>query len=140
MSGKVKNRLYLAVAVLGISALVAEILLDDLLTSSQGSAMIGVGAGLFGFGIAKWCVGRWSEKDPEFMRQSEIEAKDERNQLIRMKSQAICGEILHWMLMAGAWVGIFLDAPLWITILLVGVFLLKTAGDLVLMAYYQRKM
>ena len=42
--------------------------------------------------------------------------------------------------MAGAWVAIFLDAPLWITLSLVGVFLLKTVVDFVFIAYYQRKM
>lgn len=37
------------------------------------------------------------------MKINEIEEKDERNQLIRSKAQAISGEILHWLLMAGAW-------------------------------------
>ena len=74
------------------------------------------------------------------MRQNAIEAKDERNQLIRCKAQSLSGEILHWLLMAGAWLAIFLDAPLWVTLALVGVFLLKTVLDLVLMAYYQRKL
>lgn len=42
------------------------------------------------------------------MKINEIEEKDERNQLIRSKAQAISGEVLHWLLMAGAWVCIFL--------------------------------
>ena len=70
----------------------------------------------------------------------EIEEKDERKQLIRSKAQAISGEILHWLLMAGAWVCIFFDAPLWIVLTLVGAFLLKTILDFILMAYYQHKM
>lgn len=74
------------------------------------------------------------------MKINEIEEKDERNQLIRSKAQAISGEILHWLLMAGAWVCIFFDAPLWIVLTLVGAFLLKTILDFILMAYYQRKM
>lgn len=41
------------------------------------------------------------------MKLNEIEEKDERNQLIRNKAQAISGEILHWLLIAGAWVCIF---------------------------------
>ena len=45
------------------------------------------------------------------MKINEIEEKDERNQLIRSKAQAISGEVLHWLLMAGAWVCIFFDAP-----------------------------
>lgn len=82
----------------------------------------------------------WGEKHPDLMKQSEIEEKDERNQLIRSKAQAISGEILHWLLIAGAWLGIFLDAPFWLTLLLVGVFLLKTILDFALIAYYQKRM
>ena len=74
------------------------------------------------------------------MKLNEIEEKDERNQLIRDKAQAKSGEILHWLLMAGAWIGIFLDAPMWITLLLVGIFLLKTVLDFIFMSYYQKKM
>ena len=64
------------------------------------------------------------------MELNEMEDKDRRNQFIRNKARAISGEILHWLLMAGAWICIFL---------LVGVFLLKTITDLILMAYYQHK-
>ena len=42
--------------------------------------------------------------------------------------------------MAGAWIAIFFDAPLWITLAFVGVFLLKTALDIVFTAYYQKRM
>lgn len=141
MNEKVKTRLYLVIGIVGIAfALAAKFLSQDYLSDSQSGAMIGVGAGLFGFGISKWCFGIWNEKNPELMKQNEIEANDERNQLIRMKAQALCGEILHWLLMVGAWIGIFVNAPLWIILLLVGVFLLKTVLDLILMAYYQRKM
>lgn len=102
--------------------------------------MIGIGAGLFGYGIAKWCVALWGAKNPDLMKINEIEEKDERNQLIRSKAQAISGEILHWLLMAGAWVCIFFDAPIWTVLTLVGAFLLKTILDFILMAYYQHKM
>ena len=69
-----------------------------------------------------------------------IEEKDERNQMIRNKAQAISGKVIHWALMAGAWIAIFFDAPLWITLAFVGVFLLKTALDIVFTAYYQKRM
>ena len=74
------------------------------------------------------------------MELNEMEDKDRRNQFIRNKARAISGEILHWLLMAGAWVCIFFDAPLWIVLTLVGAFLLKTILDFILMAYYQHKM
>ena len=138
---KAKTRLYLVIGVLGIAlALAAKFLLKDWFSDFQSGAMIGVGAGLFGFGIAKWGVGLWGEKNPDLMKQNEIEENDERNQFIRSKAQAISGEILHCLLMAGAWVGIFFNAPIWVILLLVGVFLIKTIMDFILMAYFQRKM
>ena len=141
MNEKVKKRLHLVIDILDIAfTFVAKFLSQDYLSHSQSGAMIGIGAGLFGYGIAKWCVGLWGAKNPDLMKINEIEEKDERNQLIRSKAQAISGEILHWLLMAGAWVCIFFDAPLWIVLTLVGAFLLKTILDFILMAYYQHKM
>ena len=141
MNEKVKKRLHLVIDVLDIAfTFVAKFLSQDYLSDSQSGAMIGIGAGLFGYGIAKWCVGLWGAKNPDLMKINEIEEKDERNQLIRSKAQAISGEVLHWLLMAGAWVCIFFDAPLWTVLTLVGAFLLKTILDFILMAYYQRKM
>lgn len=141
MNARRKTKLYLALAIAGIAlALVVKLALHGVWNDTQVGAAVGVGAGLFGFGLAKYLFSRWEEKDPELLKQNTIEAKDERNQLIRSKAQALSGEILHWLLMAGAWVAIFLDAPLWITLSFVGVFLLKTVLDLLLIFYYQRKM
>lgn len=105
---KKKTGMYLVIGIIGIAlALIAKFLLQDYLSDSQSGAMIGIGAGLFGYGIAKWGIGLWGTKNPDLMKLNEIEEKDERNQLIRNKAQAISGEILHWLLMAGAWVCIF---------------------------------
>lgn len=138
---KKKTGIYLVIGIIGIAlALSARFLLQDCLSDSQSGAMIGIGAGLFVYGIAKGCFGLWGAKNSDLMKINEIEEKDERNQLIRSKAQAISGEVLHWLLMAGAWVCIFFDAPLWTVLTLVGAFLLKTILDFILMAYYQRKM
>ena len=141
MKSSVKANLYLALGILGLAAAVAaRTFLPAFFNDAQSGAVIGVGAGLFGFGLAKWLLGRWGEKNPDLMKQNEIEVKDERNQLIRRKAQALSGEVLHWLLMAGAWTAIFFNAPLWVTLAFVGVFVLKTILDILLMAYYQRKM
>ena len=138
---KKKTGVYLVISIVGIAlALIAGVLLENSLSDSQTGTMIGIGSGLFGYGMAKWCLGLWGAKNPDLMKINEIEEKDERNQFIRNKAQAISGEILHWLLMAGAWVCIFFDAPLWIVLTLVGAFLLKTILDFILMAYYQHKM
>lgn len=101
MRGKTKG--YLALAIAGIVlAVAAKLAFHTIWNDTQIGAVIGVGAGLFGFGLAKYQFSRREEKNPEFMRQNAIEARDERNQLIRSKAQALSGEILHWLLMAGA--------------------------------------
>ena len=141
MKAKTKQTLYLILEILGlVLAAVAKFLPAQVWNKAQIGAVIGVGAGLFGFGLVKWWVERWNEKNPELMKQNEIEIQDERNQMIRNKAQAVSGEVLRWLVMAGAWVSIFFGAPLWVTLAFVGVFLLKTFLDLALVAYYQRKM
>ena len=141
MKAKTKQTLYLILGILGlVLAAVAKFLPAQVWNKTQIGAVIGVGAGLFGFGLVKWWVERWNEKNPEIVKQNEIERKDERNQLIRSKAQALSGEILHWLLMGGAWAAIILDAPLWVTLAFVGVFLLKTVLDLAFIDYYQRRM
>lgn len=141
MKAKTKQTLYLILGILGlVLAAVAKFLPAQVWNKAQIGAVIGVGAGLFSFGLVKWWVERWNEKNPEIVKQNEIERKDERNQLIRSKAQALSGEVLHWLLMGGAWAAILLDAPFWVTLAFVGVFLLKTVLDLAFIAYYQRRM
>ncbi len=141
MNEKVKTRLYLVIGLAGIVlVLVSKFIIADLTSAFISRALICVGFGIFGIGITKWCFGIWNEKNPELMKEYEIEANDERNQLIKIKAQAVCGEILRWMLMGAAWVCIVMDFPIWIAVALVCVFLLKNALELILMAYYQRKM
>ncbi|PKD14584.1 hypothetical protein APC1461_1242 [Bifidobacterium longum] len=116
---KKKTGIYLVIGIVGIAlALSARLLLQDSLSDSQSGAMIGIGAGLFGYGIAKWCVALWGAKNPDLMKINEIEEKDERNQLIRNKAQAISGEVLNWLLMAGAWVCVFSTHPYGLFLLL----------------------
>ena len=103
MKAKTKQTLYLILGILGlVLAAVAKFLPAQVWNKTQIGAVIGVGAGLFSFGLVKWWVERWNEKNPEIVKQNEIERKDERNQLIRSKAQALSGEILHWLLMGGA--------------------------------------
>ncbi|MCI6275387.1 MAG: hypothetical protein MR639_01345 [Clostridium sp.] len=74
------------------------------------------------------------------MKQSEIDYKDERNEMIRNKAKAKCSDIIQWTIMIVAWITIFADFPLWITLTLVGVFILKSILDLYLMNKYNNEM
>ena len=132
---------YLVLGIIGVAmALIAIYALDTSTEKTLSAVLIGIGTGLMGFGIAKWLVALWGERNPELMRASEIEMKDERNQMIRNKAQAVSGEILHWLMIAGAWVGILTDASVWMILLFVGLFILKTILDFAFMARYQKKM
>jgi len=75
---KKKTGIYLVIGIIGIAlALSARFLLQDCLSDSQSGAMIGIGAGLFVYGIAKGCFGLWGAKNPDLMKINEIEEKDE---------------------------------------------------------------
>lgn len=96
--------------------------------------------GLFAYGFSKFRTLRWEEKEPEIMRKAEIEANDERNVAIRRRAQAVSGEALQWTILVAAWVSIGLDAPLWVTVAAVGVFLAKSFLDLFLIFHYRKQM
>ncbi len=138
---RTKTKVFLALSILGAAAgITAVLFLRDVLTALWSGIIMGAGFGLFGFGVAKFAFSRWEEKDPEIMRINEVEINDERNVAIRRRAKAVSGDILQWLVMAGAWVTIIMGAKLWITLLLIGVFILKTAVELLFIAYYQRKM
>ena len=73
---KKKTGIYLVIGIVGIAlALSARFLLQDCLSDSQSGAMIGIGAGLFGYGIAKWCVALWGAKNPDLMKSMRLRKK-----------------------------------------------------------------
>lgn len=136
-----KTVLYLVLSIAGLLALAAALLLKDGRISDTLSGLLsGVGAGAFAFGLSNWRMCRREEKTPELMRQKAIEAKDERNIVIRNKAGALSGEVLQWLVLAGAWIAIAMDAPLWVSLAATGLFLVKSIVELVLILRYQKEM
>lgn len=135
-----KSLFYLILAICGIVLIASAILLDGRVSDTVGGALMGVGAALIGSGISMWKFACWEKRDPARHRLYEIEAGDERNVAIRLKAKAAAGEVLQWTVMAAAWAGIFFNAPLWMILTFVGVFLFKTILELCLMAKYQKEM
>ena len=131
---------YLALGVMGAVLALLSLLLEGRVSDPVGGMLMGTGSGLFAFGFCQWRMRRWEEKDPARMRQAAVEANDERNVAIRRRAQAVSGEVLQWAVMAAAWLSIGLGAPLWVTLVAVGVFLAKSVLELCLMARYQREM
>lgn len=136
-----KTKAYLALSMLGLLfAALAAFWLADSLTRAQTGLAVGIGTSMFGFGVAKFLVGHWEEKRPEALRANEIEAKDERNRMIRERAGAVSGSVLQWAVLAVAWVAILLEAPVWVPIACAAVFVGKVILEFCLAAYFNRRM
>lgn len=103
-------------------------------------ACLGIGAGAIGLAFSNLLMLHWYHKHPKELKQSEIDSKDERSEIIRYKAKAKCSDMIQWAVMAAAWVTIFANFPLWITLLLVGIFLLKDILEFILMNKYNNQM
>ena len=135
-----KSVLYGIFLLCGIALMALSLVLEGHISDSVGGTMMGVGAGALGYCGSNLMILRRTQKDPAAMRRAEIEAKDERNVAIRRRAQAVSGEVLQWAVMGAAFLSIGLDAPLWVTLAAVGVFLAKCVLELWLMVRYQREM
>lgn len=101
---------------------------------------IGIGASLFGVGVSSFWFNNFCKKNPDELKQSEIEFSDERNTMIRNKAKAKVGDIIQWLIMGIAYITIVIDAPLWVTLVVVGVFLLKNALEVYFMNKFQKEL
>lgn len=137
---KKKSLFYLIMGIFGIVLIVSAIVLDSRASEVVDGTLMGVGAALTGLGISRWRFLRWKKNEPAKWKQYEIEFNDERNIIIRLKAQAVAGEVLQWIVMVAAWVAIFVAAPLWVILAAVGIFLFKTILEMCLMARYQKEM
>lgn len=105
---------------------------------SISGVLIGIGSGLFGMSISNLWLINFNKKHPEELKQSEIEFKDERNTMIRNKAKAKVSDIIQWLIMGIAYITIIINAPLWVTLTVVGVFLSKNILELYYMNKYQK--
>lgn len=137
---KKKPLLYLIIGIFGLVLIVCAVVLHDKVSNSVDGALMGIGAGLTGIGISMYSFFRWAKKDPARWRQCEIESKDERNIIIRLRAKSAAGDVLQWTVMAAAWAAIFFNAPLWTVLAAVGIFLFKTILEICFMARYQKEM
>ena len=137
---KKKPLFYLIISIFGLVLIVCAIVLHDKVANAVDGALMGIGAGLTGIGISMYSFFRWEKKDPARWRQYEIESKDERNIIIKLRAKSAAGDVLQWTVMAAAWAAIFFDAPLWTVLAAVSIFLCKTILEMCLMARYQKEM
>lgn len=125
--------------VFGIALAAVSFFIPDSLKSLKG-VMIGVGAGLSVTFLSKYLSRRYEIKHPDIFKRSQIEQQDERNQQIRWKSKGKSADVIQWFILGLAYIMIFLDLPLWLTALTVGIFVLKSILEAVFFSRCQKEM
>ena len=122
-----------------ISALIISIIMIILSQfvelNSHSGILLGTGAGVLGANIAKLYSINLEKKNPDIIKENEIELKDERNVLILQKAKAKSADITQWLIMLVAYLEILVNAPLWITLVTIGIFVLYN----IIQIYYVNK-
>ena len=122
--------------VMAITISVIMIILSQFVElNSHSGILLGTGAGVFGANIAKLYFISLEKKNPDIIKENEIELKDERNVLILQKAKAKSADITQWLIMLVAYLEILVNAPLWITLVTIGIFVLYN----IIQIYYVNK-
>ena len=122
--------------VMAITISVIMIILSQFVElNSHSGILLGTGAGVLGANIAKLYFINLEKKNPDIIKENEIELKDERNVLILQKAKAKSADITQWLIMLIAYLEILVNAPLWITLITIGVFVLYN----IIQIYYVNK-
>ena len=122
--------------VMAITISVLMIILSQFVElNSHSGILLGTGAGVFGANIAKLYFISLEKKNPDIIKENEIELKDERNVLILQKAKAKSADITQWLIMLVAYLEILVNAPLWITLVTIGIFVLYN----IIQIYYVNK-
>ncbi|MDD5936100.1 MAG: hypothetical protein PUC65_11170 [Clostridiales bacterium] len=125
--------------VLGGIAAIAGMVVPSL-EKRYGGAIFGIGFTVFFFGLDYLVNRRYDQKHPKEAKQKQIEIEDERNKAIRFRAKAVSGDVVQWLIMAAAYCNIIADGALWLTLLMVGIFTLRSILDFVLRAKYEKTM
>jgi hypothetical protein len=135
-----KKSFYIIVLILGIILLCISFLLKGEELKLISGLFMGIGAGLFGMSIANIVMKNIEEKNPEAMKQKEIEFKDERNTIIRNRAKAKAGDIIHWCIMGLAYITIIIKAQLWVTFITIFVCIFYHILSAYFMIKYRKEM
>lgn len=136
-----KKGLNIGLLILGfILILVSIFFLSDESLKTLSGICLGVGTGLLGLSTSSLILQNWYYKHPLELKQSKIDIKDERNISIRNKAKAKSADIIQWFIMGIAWITIIANFQIWITLLLVAVFLLKNVLELYFTYKYDKEM
>ncbi|MCH4239530.1 MAG: hypothetical protein LKF71_04595 [Oscillospiraceae bacterium] len=137
-----KKSFYVITLLVGIALLGAALVFRMFpeAPKSVGGMCIGIGAGLFGMSVANLYMKRLEKTDPKIVKKKQIEYTDERNTMIRNAAKAKAGDIIQWFIMGIAYLTILIGTPLWITLTVIGVFVLKCFLEAYFASKYQNEM
>lgn len=127
-----KSTFYIAALIISIIMIIGSLFVE---LNSLSGLLLGTGAGFFGANIAKLYSLNLEKKNPDIIKENEIELKDERNILIRQRAKAKSADIIQCLIILIAYLTIIVNAPLWITLLTVGIFVLYN----IIQIYYINK-
>ena len=127
-----KSTFYVMAIITSIIKIIGSLFVE---LNSLSWLLLGTGAGVIGASIAKLYSINLEKKNPDMIKENEIELKDERNILILQRAKAKSADITQWLIMIIAYLEIFVNAPLWIILLTVGIFVLYN----IIQIYYINK-
>ena len=127
-----KSRFYVMAIIMSVIMIILSQFVE---LNSHSGILLGTGAGVIGASISKLYFINLEKKNPEIIKENEIELQDERNVIIRQKAKAKSADITQWLIMLVAYLEIFVNAPLWIILLTVGIFVLYN----IIQIYYINK-
>lgn len=127
-----KSMFYITAIIISIIMIIVSQFVE---LNSHSGILLGTGAGVLGANIAKLYFINLEKKNPDIVKENEIELKDERNILIRQRAKAKSADIIQWLIMLIAYLEIFINAPLWIILVTIGIFVLYN----IIQIYYINK-
>ena len=127
-----KSMFYITAIIISVIMIIVSQFVE---LNSHSGILLGTGAGVLGANIAKLYSINLEKKNPDIVKENEIELKDERNILIRQRAKAKSADIIQWLIMLIAYLEIFVNAPLWIILVTIGIFVLYN----IIQIYYINK-
>ncbi len=101
---------------------------------------IGIGAVFFSLSVHQLYRLSCEKSFPDLVHLEQIEKRDERNIQIRRQAKSVTSDISRWALIGLAWINFLINGPLWMTLALMGIFLLIYILEWHYVNKYQKEM
>ncbi len=131
------KQLSIILLIAAVTSVLCSFLIPD---KTWSGVCLGLGVGLACFACSKLVTHHYFSKHPEVKKQAEIMEKDERNEMLRSKAKAKSADFIQWFVLALAWITIIVGFPVWLTLALVGIFILKTVLEYAYLHKYDHEL